>query len=225
MSVLIIKNIEAEGPGTIEDYLKENSIAYTIVNIAHELAPNTDGFDTLIIMGGPMSVNDEDDYLRVEEQIVRQFIGTGRKVLGICLGAQMIAKALGASVYKGPAPEIGWYTIAASEAGIADTAFSRLAVKDTSDLIIFHWHGETFDLPEGAVRLASNALYPNQAFRYGKAVYAFQFHMEVNREMVYSWMKTENMDMAKLKAETEEIYPSYSGRAIAFYKEFFDREL
>ncbi|MEO5360725.1 MAG: type 1 glutamine amidotransferase [Nitrospirota bacterium] len=223
MSVLIIKNIEAEGPGTIEDYLKGNSIAHTIVNITRESVPNTDGFDALIIMGGPMSVNDDYDYLRVEEQIVRQFIDTGRKVLGICLGAQMIAKSLGASVYKGPAPEIGWYTIAASEAGMSDAAFSRLAVNGTSDLIVFHWHGETFDLPEGAVRLASNALYPNQAFKYGKAVYAFQFHMEVNREMVYSWMKTENMDMAKLKAETEEIYPSYSGRASAFYKEFFDK--
>ncbi|MBF0553117.1 MAG: type 1 glutamine amidotransferase [Nitrospirae bacterium] len=223
MSVLIIKNIDSEGPGTIEDYIKEKSIPYRIVNIAREPAPDTDGFDTLVIMGGPMSVNDGDDYLSKEEDLVRLFIGKGKKVLGICLGSQMIAKALGAKVYKGPAPEIGWYSIATSRAGMADEAFSRLAVKDTSDLTVFHWHGETFDLPEGAVRLASNALYPNQAFKYGTGVYAFQFHIEVNREMVYGWMRHEPLDMAKLRTRTEEIYPSYSGRARAFYEGFFNK--
>ncbi|MCG6553650.1 MAG: type 1 glutamine amidotransferase [Candidatus Magnetominusculus sp. LBB02] len=223
MSVLIIKNIDSEGPGTIEDYLKEKSISYKIVDIARELTPETGGADTLVIMGGPMSVNDSDDYLRKEEAIVRQFIDKGQRVLGICLGAQMIAKALGARVYKGPAPEIGWYSIAASEAGMADEAFSKLAVKATPYLTVFHWHGETFDLPEGAVRLASNTLYPNQAFRYGKTVYAFQFHIEVDREMVYDWMRNEPLDMAKLKTETEQIYPSYAGRARAFYEGFFNK--
>ncbi|MBF0457538.1 MAG: type 1 glutamine amidotransferase [Nitrospirae bacterium] len=223
MPVLIIRNIDSEGPGTIEDYLIEKSVSYKIVDITRETAPETDGYDTLVIMGGPMSVNDADDYLRQEEAIVKRFIGKGQKVLGICLGSQMIAKALGARVYKGPAPEIGWYSIAASGAGMADPAFSKLAVKATPYLTVFHWHGETFDLPEGAVRLASNTLYPNQAFKYGNTVYALQFHMEVNREMVYGWMKNESMDMAKLKAETEELYPSYSGRAYAFYEEFFNK--
>ncbi|WP_420265191.1 type 1 glutamine amidotransferase [Candidatus Magnetominusculus dajiuhuensis] len=223
MSVLIIKNIDSEGPGTIEDYIKEKSIPYRIVNITREPVPDADGFDTLVIMGGPMSVNDDDDYLRREEDLVRRFIGNERKVLGICLGSQMIAKALGAKVYKGPAPEIGWYRIAASGAGMADAAFSRLAVADTSELMVFHWHGETFDLPEGAVRLASNALYPNQAFKYGTGVYAFQFHIEVNREMVYDWMRHEPLDMGKLRTQTEEIYPSYSGRARAFYEGFFNK--
>ncbi|MBF0487507.1 MAG: type 1 glutamine amidotransferase [Nitrospirae bacterium] len=223
MSVLIIKNIDSEGPGTIEDYIKEKSIAYRIVDINREPVPDVDGFDTLVIMGGPMSVNDGDDYLRREEDLVRRFIDNERKVLGICLGSQMIAKALGAKVYKGPAPEIGWYSIAASGAGMADEAFSRLAVADTSELMVFHWHGETFDLPEGAVRLASNALYPNQAFKYGTGVYAFQFHIEVNREMVYDWMKEERLDMERLRTQTEEIYPSYSGRARAFYEGFFNK--
>ncbi|MBF0516021.1 MAG: type 1 glutamine amidotransferase [Nitrospirae bacterium] len=223
MSVLIVKNIDNEGPGTIEDFLVENSIAYTVVNIASEAVPTVDAFNTLVIMGGPMSVNDDDDYLKKERQIVRQFIDKGKRVLGICLGAQMIAKALGAKVYKGPAPEVGWYTIAATDAGMADPAFSRLAVGATSDLLVFHWHGETFDLPAGAVHLASNAMYPNQAFKYGGAVYAFQFHMEVNREMVYDWMTNEPLDMAELRTQTEAIYPSYSGRARAFYEEFFNK--
>ncbi|MBF0320611.1 MAG: GMP synthase [Nitrospirae bacterium] len=221
MSVLIIKNIDSEGPGTIEDYLKEKAMPYRIVNIAHEPVPNPDSCHTLVIMGGPMSVNDPDDYLKKEEEITRRFIDKGQRVLGICLGAQMIARALGARVYRGSEPEIGWYKINATGAGMADVALSRLADKNTTELVVFHWHGETFDLPEGAVRLASNTPYPNQAFKYKKAVYALQFHIEVNKEMVYDWLKNEAVDMATLRTETEAIYESYSARARAFYDEFF----
>jgi GMP synthase-like glutamine amidotransferase len=222
VSVLIIKNIESEGPGTIEDYLKEKAMPYRIVNITRKPVPDIEAYDTLVIMGGPMSVNDPDDYLKKEEEITRRFIDKGQRVLGICLGAQMIAKTLGARVYKGSKPEIGWYTIAATEAGMEDAALSRLAVGGTNELVVFHWHGETFDLPEGAVRIATNALYPNQAFKHGRAVYALQFHIEVNKEMVCDWMKNEPINMAALRTETEAIYTSYSARARAFYEEFFN---
>lgn len=86
---------------------------------------------------------------------------------------------------------------------------------------VFHWHGETFDIPAGAVRLASSLLYPNQAFRYGNKAYAFQFHIEVTKEMVYDWLKDENIDHSRLQLETERRYDVYHGRAWNFYEAFF----
>jgi GMP synthase-like glutamine amidotransferase len=225
VSVLIVKNIGNEGPGTIEDYLKSNAIAYKIVYLKHESIPNWDAFDSLVILGGPMSVNDTDEhfFLKEEETLLKDFIDKGKRVLGICLGSQMIAKVLGEKVYKGPAPEIGWYDIKATYAGIEDSAFSKLIVPGTDLLKVFHWHGETFDVPEGGQRLASSELYPNQAFKYGAAVYAFQFHMEVNKQMVMEWMSTENVDIEGLKKQTDEIFDPYLKRAMDFYSEFFGK--
>ncbi|MEO5355671.1 MAG: type 1 glutamine amidotransferase [Nitrospirae bacterium YQR-1] len=223
MSVLIVKNIANEGPGTIVDYLNSNSIAYKIVYLKQEKIPETEGFDSLVILGGPMSVNDTEKYpfLKLEEALVREFIDKGKRVLGICLGAQMIAGVLRQRVYRGPAPEIGWYNIKATAAGIDDSAFSKLIVPETSTLKVFHWHGETFDIPEGGLRLASSELYPNQAFKYKNTVYAFQFHMEVNKQMVMEWMSTENVDLGELRKQTDEIFDSYLKRAMDFYGEFF----
>ena len=112
-------------------------------------------------MGGPMSVNeDEDPYIKEEEKLVRDFIAKGKKILGVCLGAQIMAKALGAKVYTGPQKEIGWYYIDLTEEGIKDPFMKSLAfypqVRDfLKKFNVFHWHGETFDIPDGAVRLAS----------------------------------------------------------------------
>ncbi|MBF0467223.1 MAG: type 1 glutamine amidotransferase [Nitrospirae bacterium] len=225
MSTLIIKNIGNEGPGTIEDYLKNNSKAYTIVYMKQERPPKGDEFDSLVVLGGPMSVNETDKYpfLIEEEALLKDFIARGKRVLGICLGSQMIAKVLGERVYKGTAPEIGWYDINVTEAAKNDVAFSRLIVPGTSALKVFHWHGETFDIPAGGKRLASSKLYPNQAFKYKDNVYAFQFHMEVNKQMVMEWMSTENVDLDGLKRQTDEIYDSYLKRAMDFYDEFFGK--
>ncbi|QWR77525.1 type 1 glutamine amidotransferase [Candidatus Magnetomonas plexicatena] len=225
MSTLIIKNIGNEGPGTIEDYLKSNSKPYTVIYMKEERPPKGDNYDSLVILGGPMSVNETDKYpfLIEEEALLKDFIDKGKKVLGICLGSQMIAKVLGEQVYKGPAPEIGWYDINVTEAAKDDRAFSKLIVPGTSTLKVFHWHGETFDIPVGAKRLASSELYPNQAFKYKDNVYAFQFHIEVNKQMVMEWMSSEKVDLKGLKKQTDEIYDSYLKRAMDFYSEFFGK--
>jgi GMP synthase-like glutamine amidotransferase len=227
MKVLILKNIPQEGPGTIEDCLKQEKIEYRIIELDSERIPDHTDYDILIIMGGPMSVNDEDiyPYLKEEEKLVKDFIASRKKILGICLGAQIIAKALGAKVYKGPKEEIGWYPIELTSNGLKDPLMQKLALHPNGGdfwkrFRVFHWHGETFDMPEGAVRLASSELYPNQAFRYGKGVYAFQFHIEVRKEMILEWLK-DDAGLSTVLKETENFYDEYLGRAENFYKAFF----
>lgn len=227
MNVLICKNITAEGPGTIEDYLQREGIPYTIIDLYKgEGLHDTSAFDSLIMLGGPMSVNDDIDYIRREEKLVLDFAAAGKKIFGVCLGAQIMAKALGAKVYKGPAPEIGWFDIDLCDEGLHDTLILKLAAQpDEGDIRksfkVFHWHGETFDIPAGASRLASSKLYPNQAFKYGNHAYAFQFHIEVREQTIYEWMSGENIDINELKAETARFYDVYRKRAFAFYDSFF----
>ena len=231
MSVLICKNIGTEGPGTIEDYLIKNKIPYTIIELAGgEKLPNPHNFTTLIMMGGPMSVNEDEiyPYIKEEEKLVRDFISKGKKILGVCLGAQIMAKALGAKVYTGPQKEIGWYYIDLTEEGIKDPLMKSLSfhpqVRDfLKKFNVFHWHGETFDIPDGAVSLASSALYPNQAFRHGYKAYAFQFHIEVRKEMILEWLK-DDQDFKQIKRETETFFEEYRSRAENFYKGFFHKE-
>ncbi|MBI5213038.1 MAG: type 1 glutamine amidotransferase [Nitrospirae bacterium] len=228
MSVLICKNIETEGPGTIGNFLESKGISYRIVELSKgEYIPDAD-FDALVMMGGPMSVNEDDTYpyIKKEEKLVRTFIADGKSVLGVCLGAQIMAKALGCRVYKGKEQEIGWHDIELTPDGIKDPLMIKLAAHPHVGDIwkrfkVFHWHGETFDIPEGAVRLAGSELYRNQAFSYGSKAYAFQFHIEVTKEMVYDWLKDEEIDHQRLKTETEKFYEVYHGRAYNFYNAFF----
>lgn len=228
MSVLILKNITIEGPGTIEDFLKDKGISYRITDLSSDNFPSAEADDTLVIMGGPMSVNDSAlfPYITKEIELVREFISKGKKVFGICLGAQIMAKALGAKVYEGNEKEIGWYDIELLENGIGDLMMTKLAMHPKAGdywrkFKVFHWHGETFDIPEDAVRLAKSALYSNQAFRYGSNAYAFQFHIEIKKDMIYEWLRNEPVDPDKLKKETEVFFDDYSGRAMNFYKAFF----
>ncbi len=228
MAVLILKNVQNEGPGTIEDYLRHTGIPYRIVACASEAVPDASSYDTLVMMGGPMSVNETEryPYIRSEIEAASVFMQCGKKVLGICLGAQIMARALGAAVYRGELPEIGWYDIELIDAGFRDPVITRVAADpqsgDARSLFkVFHWHGETFDLPAGAERLARSALYPNQAFRYGQNAYAFQFHLEVTREMIEEWLRHEAVDKDRLKSDTELFYRDYAGRALNFYNAFF----
>jgi len=226
--VLILKNISSEGPGTIEDHLREEGTAYSIVDLTTEELSPTEKADTLVIMGGPMSVNESDifPYIEKEVKLVRDFIREGKKVFGVCLGAQIMASALGARVYPGSEKEVGWLDIELQEEGVRDSLMTKMAVHPKvgdfwKRFKVFHWHGETFDLPSGAVRLAKSALYDNQAFRYGSNAYAFQFHIEVSKEMVYDWLKDEPVDMGSIVRDTEQYYDDYHQRALNFYKEFF----
>ncbi len=228
MSVLILKNVPSEGPGTIEDFLREKGMQYRIVDCQRESIPQSQDVDILVMLGGPMSVNEEDIYpfLTAEIELARSCISKGKKVFGICLGAQIMARALDARVYRGPGPEVGWHDIELTEDGIKDPLVKKLAVHPRAGdfwkrFRVFHWHGETFDVPTGAVRLARSEMYPNQAFRYGANAYAFQFHIEVKKDMIYEWLNDQTQDLGQLRRETETVYEDYLGRAVNFYKAFF----
>src|SRR5512139_591201 len=229
MCVLICKNTPAEGPGTIGEYLSENGIPHTVVELSNGKGlPDPGGFEALVMLGGPMSVNDEAHYPYITEEIelVRRFAAANKRILGVCLGAQIMAKALGAPVYRGSGPEIGWLDIELTVDGAMDHLFRKLATHPQGGDVwkrfkVFHWHGETFDIPQGAVRLASSALYRNQAFRFGARAYAFQFHIEVTPEIVCEWLKDEAIDRDVLRVDTEKYHEVCRGRAWNFFAPFF----
>jgi GMP synthase (glutamine-hydrolysing) len=230
LSVLIIKNIISEGPGTIEDFLRKEDIPFSIVEVGSgEIPPPFERFDTLIVMGGPIGVYEMDRYphLIIASRIIREAINRDMRVLGICLGAQMIAYCLGAKVYPGLEKETGWCHIELTGDGLKDPLMRKLAIHPRVGdfwrrFKVFQWHGDTFDFPLGAVLLARSEQYKNQAFRYGDNIYGFQFHIEVTKDMLLEWVK-DMPDINQIMKETEKIYEEYTGRAMNFYKVFFQR--
>ncbi len=225
MHVLIVKNIFSEGPGTIEDYLRQQAVPYRVLELhGGEPVPPRESFTHLVVLGGPMAVYEMQQYpyLTREAALIEEAIKAEKPVLGVCLGAQMVAHVLGARVYPGGKKEIGWYEVNVTDEGMKDPLLSGLSVDGRPAARVFQWHGDTFDLPRGAVRLASSELYPNQAFRYGKAVYALQFHIEVTPQIVREWLAHEKgIDVAAVNAESEQIFTPYLGRANNAYRQFF----
>jgi GMP synthase (glutamine-hydrolysing) len=225
MQVLIIKNVFSEGPGTIEDHLRAKNIPYMVADLSvGDAAPELSAFTHLVVMGGPMAVYEmhKHPYLVSEALLLDRAIRANKAVLGVCLGAQMLAHVLGARVYPGKKKEIGWYNVRLSAEGASDPVMSPLAIPGTADARVFQWHGDTFDLPKDAVRLASSELYPNQAFRFKDRVYALQFHIEVTPGTVRGWLEHEKgIDFAKISAESDEGYDAYRDRAGVFYERFF----
>lgn len=225
MKVLIIKNVFTEGPGTIADYLNAEKIPSSLCDLSiGDAVPDVDSFSHLLIMGGPMAVYEmhRHPYLRTEAKLIEQAITANKHIMGICLGAQMVAHALGARVYAGGQKEIGWYEIAFTPEGMNDPLMSTLALDGKRAAQVFQWHGDTFDLPAGAVRLASSDYYSNQAFRYSDRVYALQFHIEVTPVIVFDWLKDEKgIDLNRVNAESNRLYDPYRLRAMNFYRKFF----
>jgi GMP synthase (glutamine-hydrolysing) len=184
MRALVLQHIACEPPGAYEDVLRARDASIQRVEVdAGEPIPDWRGFDAIVVMGGPMSVNDPFDWLATEKLVVAEAVRAGTPFFGACLGAQLLAASLGAAVYPGPAPEVGMLPVTLSDAALADPVFAGLP----RELLTLQWHGETFDLPEGAVALASSSAYPNQAFRWGRRAYAIQFHLEVSPQMACDW--------------------------------------
>jgi len=225
MNVLIVKNVTSDGPGTIEDHLRTANLPFTCVDLEQgQPLPAIDEYTHLIIMGGPMAVYEMDrtPYLQEEARLIKKAVKAGKHVLGVCLGAQMLAQVLGARVYPGGEKEIGWYEVTLTEEGMRDGCMAELAVDDGKTAQVFQWHGDTFDLPEGAVCLASSEPYPYQAFRYSDRVYALQFHIEVTPGIVSGWLHNEKgVDFPVVDKRSREIYEPYRERAGGFYRRFF----
>jgi GMP synthase-like glutamine amidotransferase len=182
LKIAALYHVSFEKLGLIEDWILSGEHSLTEFHLYDDPhLPRITEFDMLIIMGGPMSVNDEIQYpwLAMEKELIRRCHESEKPVLGICLGAQLIASALGNKVYRGKHSEIGWFPVDLNT-DEAVKFFSRLPAK----AIVFHWHGDTFDLPEGAVLLGSSAITPVQAFlAYGKLL-ALQFHLEIKPENI-----------------------------------------
>jgi GMP synthase (glutamine-hydrolysing) len=221
MSVLIIKNVVSEGPGTITEFLKGNEIPFRIVEAGlGEPIPSLDNFSYVVIMGGPMAVYEMEQYpfLKDVGSTIEKAFKMNKKVLGICLGAQLMAHVLGARVYQGDKKEIGWLPIEPTIDGARDEVF-RQAIESTAHTMVLQWHGDTFDIPSGGVRLASSRDYPNQAFRYNNS-YGLQFHIEVTPDIIKEWFQ-DREDFHEILKDTERLYPRYRLRADLFYRAFF----
>ena len=187
--ILVFQHDPAEELGIFVPVLEEHRLSCATVRLFDGEIP-AEGWETvkaLMILGGPISVRDEERYpfLKWEKAIIRAGIKERLPILGICLGAQLIAAAAGAEVYSGNVQEIGWYPIAITAEGQMDSILGYLPEKPT----VFQCHSDGFDLPKGAQRLASSLHYDNQAFRIGKNVYGLQFHLEVTPKMIEQWLE------------------------------------
>lgn len=181
MRVHYLQHVPFERLGSIEEWLLEKGCETTHTRFyASEMLPDIETIDMLIILGGPMSIHDEAQFpwLAEEKQFVRQAVKSGKVVLGICLGAQLIAAALGARVYPNPEKEIGWFPV--RSVSTAQPGVFRFP----PELTAFHWHGETFELPPNAVHLAQSATCTHQAFQVGNTVMGLQFHLETTPKSV-----------------------------------------
>ena len=170
-----LQHVPFEGLGSMDAWLQRAGYKITATRFFETPdLPGPEDIDFLIVMGGPMGVNDDTEYpwLTKEKQFIKQVIESGKPVLGVCLGAQLIASAMGGKVYPNPEKEIGWFPIRAVASDSVDSfQFPR-------EIMVFHWHGDTFSLPEGAVHLAKSDACEYQAFQIGDHVMGLQFHLE-----------------------------------------------
>lgn len=186
MNVLVLQHIACEPPGVYEDVLHERGCVLHRVELDEgEPLPDWREFDAIVAMGGPMSVNDDAElpWLTAEKRAIEQAVRAGLPYFGACLGVQLLAASLGANVYPGPAPEVGILPVRLTDAARDDPVFEGLP----AEFLTLQWHGDTFDLPHGAVTLAGSPAYANQAFRWGERAYGVQFHLEVDSELAREW--------------------------------------
>lgn len=183
MNLLCLQHVDFEGPAAICDWANSHGHQLAIFHMSSGGTMSTlKDWDGLIILGGPMSVHDESStpWLRTEKNFLRQAVSAGKKVLGICLGAQLLAEVLGGDVRQAPNREIGWFPITWTNEALR----SPLIAGFPPTTIAFHWHGEMFSVPREAITLASSAACPNQGFWYPPHVLALQFHLEATAESI-----------------------------------------
>jgi GMP synthase (glutamine-hydrolysing) len=187
----VVQHVDFEGPGSIAPVLAERGVEVRVTRLdSGDPLPRVDALSGLVVMGGPMGVGDEHTYewLAPERTLLADAVARGIPVLAVCLGAQQLAAALGAEVRRGPAPEIGPGQVVLTDAGRRDRVFGpEYGGLSDGEVPCFHWHGDTFDLPDGAVHLAATAAFPHQAFRVGELAYGLQFHVEVNEALAAGW--------------------------------------
>lgn len=233
---LILSHLQQEGACTLGGLLIERGMRVKTINTPRLGASHIDPLrpDLLIVMGGPIGVYQADDYpfLHDEIRILKERINADLPTIGICLGSQLMAEALGSIVRKGKrGKELGWHPLTITEAGKSSPAKHL----DGSQTNMFHWHGDTFDLPETAARLASTELYENQIYSVGKNVLGLQCHPEVQKDQLEEWMVMFNRDVSgetatipvhDLRAQTDQNIEVLNRQAKLFFSEWlFERGL
>ena len=225
-----ITHVAFEDLGSFGQILREAGFTVEYIDAAtgdlDSIRPEDD--DLLIVLGGPISVNEVDEYpfLETELELLGQRLAADRPTLGICLGAQLIARALGADVYPGTVKEIGWAPIQLNDAG-SRSVLRHLVGENVN---VLHWHGETFDIPEDAQHLASSEHYPNQAFSLGKSM-ALQFHPEVTARGIEQWFvghtgeihQTDGISVTQLRDDTARYADTLQARAYLFFTEWLEQ--
>jgi GMP synthase (glutamine-hydrolysing) len=223
-SAIALRHVAHEDLGLLAQVLHDAGFASSYRETARDdLAdPAVAAADLLIVLGGPFGAYETATYpfLAREIAILERRLALGRPTLGICLGAQLMARALGARVFPGPVKEIGWGRVDLTAEGRA----SALKPLGEAGAVVLHWHGDTFDLPEGATRLAANANYQNQAFAHGNGALALQFHLEADGRVLESWytgnagdLAAVQMSGAALRTQTMKISDAVQARAATIF--------
>lgn len=232
--ILIFQHVAAEPLGTLDPLIRQRGHRMRFVNFERQpdAQPNMDRYDGLIVLGGPMNVEEQAtrSHLRTELEVIEQALKQDKPVLGICLGAQLLAHALGAAVERHRQPEIGWYELETNAHGRADPVVSGLGLRAP----VFQWHSRSFAIPHGATHLATTQTCTNQAFRYGNSAYGFQFHLEMDQALIERWVGLPHyhaelvaagldQDAASIVARTPVAMEAMRGSAHDVFSRFLDR--
>jgi len=232
--ILVFQHVPYEPLGTLDPLLKESGFRIRYVNFGRnpDHRPTLDKYAALIVLGGPMSSEQIDTYpnLVTEVEIIREAVDRDMSVLGICLGAQLLAKALGGVVQRNPLREIGWYDVDLTAVGETDPVLSTFARCQR----VFQWHEDGMSLPPGAVHLASSPASSIQAFRHGEHAYGLQFHLEVDSSLIERWLsvpenratlqdETGRTDPDEIRAQTPESIDALQSLSRATFSRWIDR--
>jgi len=185
--IYYLQHIDLEGPGTLGGFFAEQGFSSQAIALhrGDRLPQDFDVMQAVVVLGGPMNVDEDDRYpfLRQEKKFIQELIARGILTVGLCLGAQLIARAAGARVYKSPVKELGMSRIALTEQGLRDPLFEGVEQENH----FFQWHEDTFDVPDGGILLGRGEDCPNQIFKIGSKAYGFQCHMEISRDEALAW--------------------------------------
>jgi GMP synthase-like glutamine amidotransferase len=203
MRAVCLQHVLFEGPGAFAGALARRGAKLEHVLVPREGLPKDAG-DLLIVMGGPMSVNDADRWIAEETAFIKSVLQAGRPVIGVCLGSQFMAKALGGTVRPGKVLEIGMTPVQLTAEGKKDPVFG--SCPETLD--VFEWHGEVFDLPGDCVSLAGSEIVPIQAFRYGSSAYGLLFHLEMEAQGIEALCEECDVDLSKAKLTAQQVTSS-----------------
>jgi GMP synthase (glutamine-hydrolysing) len=214
--LLILENSWTDPVGYLAGLLQERAIAYDVCKVGEEALPAPNNYAAIIALGGPQHLYERQKHphFSAEEALIRQIVQQDIPFLGICLGCQLLASAFDGEVKRHSETEIGFFDIPLTPEGMADPLYAGFPGYHTT----FHWHEDTFDLPEGSVLLASNTTVANQAFRYGKRAYGIQYHIELTPEVLHQWMNSSDSPEDELDKDLVSTIMQDSQRLFAQYR-------